>query len=263
MASNEDFSVTIAASGRYDHHQDPSSHSSAAGNGSNHTAASNNVSSSSTPHVIHAVNVTQPVQSWTVLRDHVDFMTMDVALSSAISGLPNCPNHPSFDYTSGAGAAGGGNDADKIIQARNSAQEWLSAVLTVPAVRESPVMRQFLCYGANIVPPQFEDVAWINFTSGEQIGQQHHHQQQQQQQRGMTEAPAAQAPSSPSYAAVVASNNANNTNNPNLDEMEMDDMFALDEDDDGHHHDDDEDDDDDEDREKLKELVEYLKSMQG
>ena len=239
---SEDFSVTIAASGRYDHHQDPSSPSSSAG--------SNNSSSGSTPHVIHAVNVTQPVQSWTVLRDHVDFITMDVALSSAISGLPNCPNHPSFDnhhhHHSHHAHHHHGGDADKVIQARHSAQEWLSAVLTVPAVRESPVMRQFLCYGANIVPPQFEDVAWINFTSGEGGGQ---HQQQQQQ--GMAEAPVAQAPSSPTYAAVVAANNANNNNQggPNLDEMEMDDMFALDddEDDDDHHHDDEDDDDDDDD----------------
>jgi serine/threonine protein kinase len=236
---SEDFSVTIAASGRYDHHQDPSSPSSS-------SAGSNNSSSGSTPHVIHAVNVTQPVQSWTVLRDHVDFITMDVALSSAISGLPNCPNHPSFDHHHHHSHHHHGGDADKVIQARHSAQEWLSAVLTVPAVRESPVMRQFLCYGANIVPPQFEDVAWINFTSGEGGGQ-----QQQQQQQGMTEAPVAQAPSSPTYAAVVAANNANNNNQggPNLDEMEMDDMFALDddEDDDDHHHDDEDDDDDDDD----------------
>ena len=244
MSSNEDFSVAIAASGRYDHHQDPSSASS----GSNNNTGGGGSSSGSTPHVIHAVNVTQPVQSWTVLRDHVDFMTMDVALSSAISGLPNCPNHPSFDHSHG-----GVGDADKVIQARNSAQEWLSAVLTVPAVRESPVMRQFLCYGANIVPPQFEDVAWINFTQGEVGGggmqHHHHHQQQHHQQQAMAEAPVAQAPSSPTYAAVVAAKNADNNNRggPNLDEMEMDDMFALDEDDDGHHHDDEDDDDDDDD----------------
>ncbi|KAL7434269.1 hypothetical protein ACHAXM_008980 [Skeletonema potamos] len=232
MSSNEDFSVTIAASGRYDHHPDPSSPSSSAGRG-----ASSNGGSSSSPHVIHAVTVTQPVQSWTVLRDHVDFITMDVALSSSISGLPNCPNHPTFHTHHGAA----GDDADKIIQARNSAQEWLSAVLTVQAVRESPVMRQFLCYGANIVPPQFEDVAWINFTSGAE--------------QQMAEVPP-QAPSSPTYAAVVAANNVHGNNNtpggggasrPNLDEMEMDVMFALDDDDDddGHDHGGDTEDDDD------------------
>ena len=238
--SNEDFSVTIAASGRYDHHQAPSSPSSGSQS-----------APSSTPHVIHAINVTQPVQSWTVLRDHVDFMTMDVALSSAISGLPNCPNHPAFDNTHHPPSQVG--DADKIIQARNSAQEWLLAVLTVPAVRESPVMRQFLCYGANIVPPQFEDVAWINFTQGEATaaaaaagGIMHHHHHQQQQ--AMADAPVAQAPSSPTYAAVVAAKKGG----PNLDEMEMDDMFALDEDEDGHHHDDEDDDDEDDDASYLQ-----------
>jgi hypothetical protein len=65
-----------------------------------------------------------------------------------------------------------------------------------------------------------------------------------------------QAPSSPTYAAVVAANNVHGNNitpggggasRPNLDEMEMDEMFALDDDDDDDCHDhggDTEDDDD-------------------
>lgn len=194
---------------------------------------------------------------------------MDVALSSAISGLPSCPNHPAFNTPTAADPhyhhhSEASSDTDKIIQARNSAQEWLSAVLTVPAVRESPVMRQFLCYGANIVPPQFEDVAWINFSSNAAASS----------SAGATNmafasaaslvssstegvnntGSVAQAPSSPTYAAIVASNTtpiaANKSSNNNFDEMEMDDMFALDDDDDDDHHHDhddgvDEDDDDD------------------
>ena len=238
MSSNEDFSVMIAASGRYDFHQDPSSStssppSSTITNGGSH--------SSTTPHVIHAVNVTQPVQSWTVVRDHVDFMTMDVALSSAVSGLPSCPNHPAFE--SNHHHHRHSDNTDTIVQARNSAQEWLSAVLSVPAVRESPVMRHFLCYGANIVPPQFEDVAWINFTDSTStiMGESH------APAAVASAAAVAQSPlASPTYAAVVASGSAAR---PNLDEMEMDDMFALDdeddEDDDEHHDRDGEDDDDD------------------
>ena len=161
-------------------------------------------------------------------------MTMDVALSSAISGLPNCPNHPSFILMMGSSGSGV-EDADKVIAARNSAQEWLSAVLTVPAVRESPVMRQFLCYGANIVPPQFEDVAWINFTSGEQ---------QQQQQLG---SPTAAGIGAPQASSPGTTNENNGGHHHHLDEMEMDDMFALDEDDDNLRHEDEEDEDDDDD----------------
>lgn len=265
MSSNEDFSVTIAASGRYDHqdqHHQPSSNGVANGGGG--SPSSSSTAPAGTPHVIHAVNVTQPVQSWTVLRDHVDFMTMDVALSSAISGLPSCPNHPAFTPTADPHYHhSASSDTDKIIQARNSAQEWLSAVLTVPAVRESPVMRQFLCYGANIVPPQFEDVAWINFSSNATASSAGATNNMaaasaaslvSSSTEGVNTGVVAQAPSSPTYASVVASNTTpiatNKSSNNNFDEMEMDDMFALDDDDDDDHHHDhddgvDEDDDDD------------------
>ena len=74
-------------------------------------------------------------------------------------------------------------------------------------------MRQFLCYGANVVPPQFEGLAWVNFTTTGEA------------------------------AAASASANAVRppSSRPNLDEMEMDDMFALDDDPNGNQeHDDDE-----------------------
>eukprot|EP00804_Cyclotella_cryptica_P029822 CCRYP_010746-RA/>CCRYP_010746-RA protein AED:0.15 eAED:0.15 QI:0/0/0/1/0/0/4/451/580 len=61
-------------------------------------------------------------------------------------------------------------------------------------------MRQFLCYGANIVPPQFEGVGWVNFNLSD--AQQVRQQQQQ----------------SPHHPAPASSN---------VDEMEMDDMFAF------------------------------------
>jgi RAC serine/threonine-protein kinase len=191
---------------------------------------------------------------------------MDVALSSAISGLPSCPNHPAFTPTADPHYhhSPASSDTDKIIQARNSAQEWLSAVLTVPAVRESPVMRQFLCYGANIVPPQFEDVAWINFSNSAAASSAGATNMAaasaaslvSSSTEGVNTGVVAQAPSSPTYASIVASNTtpiaANKSSNNNFDEMEMDDMFALDDDDDDDHHHDhddgvDEDDDDDDD----------------
>lgn len=159
------------------------------------------------PHVIHAVSVTQPAQSWTVLRDHVDFLAMDVALGGAVSGLPPCA--PAPDGVS----PGSPREVDGIVRARNSAQEWLSSVLSVPAVRESPVMRQFLCYGANAVPPQFEGLAWVDFTAS------------------AAERPtgtAAEQALSTTNGAAAANPPSSSFSRPNLDEMEMDDMFPLD-----------------------------------
>ena len=179
----EDFSVSLAASSRV--------------NLRDHSTGE------TSPHIIHAVSVTQPVQSWTVLRDHVDFLALDVALSGAISGLPSC----AACSIPGTTQPGSQQEIDTIVHARNSAQEWLSSVLMVPTVRESPVMRQFLCYGANVVPPQFEGLAWVNnFTT--------------------TDSATASAVRPPS-------------SRPNLDEMEMDDMFALDDDPNGNQEQDD------------------------
>lgn len=154
---------------------------------------------STSPHVIHAVSVSQPMQSWNVIRDHVDFTTMDTALKNVAPGLPTCPCLPSDVPT----AADGSIDVNFIVQARNAAQDWLAAALAVPTVRNSNIMRQFLCYGANIVPPQFEGVGWINFNVDSSDHAQQHHA-----------APA-------SYAAAVRGGNNN------LDEMEMDEMFAF------------------------------------
>ncbi|KAL3811644.1 hypothetical protein ACHAXA_001401 [Cyclostephanos tholiformis] len=158
------------------------------------------------PHVIHAVSVTQPAQSWTVLRDHIDFLNMNVALGEALLGLPPCASAPA-DV-----APGSPREVDGIVMARNSAQEWLSSVLSVPAVRESPIMKQFLCYGANVVPPQFEGLAWVDFTAPNL----------EQQPTGPGQAP------TPNTNAAAKPGGGSSFSRPNLDEMEMDDMFLLD-----------------------------------
>lgn len=172
-------------------------------------------SGETSPHVIHAVSVAQPVQSWTVLRDHVDFLAMDVALAGVISGLPSCVAYGAPDLMQV-----NQQQIDSIAQARNAAQEWLTSVLTFQSVRESPVMRQFLCYGANVVPPQFEGLLWVNFTTS-------------------GEATMGIPGPSLSPSAVAGSSLSAPSMGPNLDEMEMDDMFALD--DDAHENQEDED----------------------
>ncbi|KAL3807064.1 hypothetical protein ACHAXA_007619 [Cyclostephanos tholiformis] len=157
------------------------------------------------PHVIHAVTVTQPAQSWTVLRDHIDFLNLNVALGEAVLGLPPCPSAPA-DV-----APGSPREADGIVLARNSAQDWLSSVLSVPAARESPVMRQFLCYGANVVPSQFEGLAWVDFTAPNT----------EKQPTGTGQAPM------PNTNAAAKPGGGSSCSRPNLDEMEMDVMFHL------------------------------------
>mmetsp|Transcript_27944 Transcript_27944/g.67329 ORF Transcript_27944/g.67329 Transcript_27944/m.67329 type:complete len:704 (-) Transcript_27944:302-2413(-) len=170
-----------------------------------------NLTGETSPHIIHAVSVTQPVQSWTVLRDHIDFLAMDVTLGGSVSGLPSCVECPGFSVTQGSQ-----REVDVIIYSRNAAQEWLSSVLLVPAARDSPVMRQFLCYGANVVPPLFEGLAWVNFPiMGESVA---------------TNFLLATGSASASSIDVAAANPSWPSSRGNLDEMEMDDMFALDDD---------------------------------
>lgn len=190
-AGQEHFSVTLSASARVN--------------------IQDHVTGDSSPHIIHAVSVTQPVQSWTVIRDHVDFLAMEVALGGAISGLPRRSVFPTSGFPPGSQ-----EEFDSIVVARNSAQEWLSSVLMIPAVRESPIMRQFLCYGANIVPPQFEGSLWVNFTSSGDVMAMNH-----EASVGIPPLP---------HASFVVTDPSAPPERPNLDEMEMDDMFTLDDD---------------------------------
>lgn len=197
---SSDFSVIISASGRAD----------LAGGGAGVQS----------PHLVHAVSVTQPVQSWTVIRDHVDFVAVGNALSPVIPGLPACPSAPMFDDN------GHSSDVDQIVQARNTLQEWLTSILLYPGARESPAVRQFLCYGANIVPPQFEGVAWVSFSPPPLAGP-----------VNIPQHPPAVAPT-PAHSSGTGQVHC-------LDEMEMDDMFGYEEgDDDNEGHGDLDDDDD-------------------
>jgi RAC serine/threonine-protein kinase len=166
-------------------------------------------------------------------------MAVGVALGSVISGMPACSPPPSFggdgSASVGTTSSSGSHDVDALIQARNEAQDWLSRALTIPAARESPVMRQFLCYGANIVPPQFEGIGWINFSGGAASRP--------------TPSTGGHGGGSPTYAAVAAgtahpSPSARPPQPAHLDEMEMDEMFNF-ENDGGGESDPDEDEDED------------------
>mmetsp|Transcript_19289 Transcript_19289/g.23725 ORF Transcript_19289/g.23725 Transcript_19289/m.23725 type:complete len:666 (+) Transcript_19289:144-2141(+) len=143
--------------------------------------------------LIHAVSVSQPVQSWAVIRDHGDFITLGNALSLVIGGVPSCPAAPEFDARDSSG------DVENIMKVRDAAQNWLSTILLFPGARESPAVRQFLCYGANHVPPQYQGSNWISFNSAPEGGS------SSQQQ----------------------TNNHNNNDRGEAEELEMDDMFGY------------------------------------
>jgi len=120
---------------------------------------------------VHAVAVQQPLQSWTVLRSHDDFYAVSEVLSQLLPDVPICPviadhhNHSCGDHDDGTQDATASSDDDlvAVVNARNELQKWLSAVLTHPGSTETLAVRNFLTYGANVVLPQFEGVAWTSF----------------------------------------------------------------------------------------------------
>ena len=104
--------------------------------------------------LVHAIAVTQPVQSWTVIRGQDDFRAVSDALSQILTGLPPCPIPGNI--TSG--------DINALVKARNELQQWLTSILMYPGARESPAVRNFLTYAVNMIPPQFEGVPWTTIT---------------------------------------------------------------------------------------------------
>jgi len=114
-------------------------------------------------------------------------MAVSNALKPIIDGLP------SFPIVSGVPLSAG---IDGVIRVRNVLQEWLIAVLLFPGARESPAIRQFMTYGANQMPVQFEGVSWLSFENPPRGG-----------------------------GSSRKSSHARSARNDNLDEMEMDDMF--------------------------------------
>ena len=155
---------------------------------------------------MHAVTVIQPVQTWTVIRGQDDFNNVSDNLSVALPDIPKCPRIDQI-----------GGNLDALVSARHELQQWLSSILLFPGARESPALRSFLTYGANMIPPQHENVPWTMFAANGQIA---------------STAPApVQAPAEPTVYAE------------GLDDMVMDDMFDAGDDVGGVQHDDTDDED--------------------
>jgi hypothetical protein len=140
--------------------------------------------------LVYAVTVTQPVQSWTVVRSQEDFQNLGKTLSSVLNGVPSCPLLPvCLDSC----------DINDLVKARNDVQNWLSEILVFPGAHESLAVSNFLTTAANTVPTQYENVVWTQF--GPVI-------------------PPEQASSSPIQSSLHGSH-------INVDDMDMDDMFIV------------------------------------
>lgn len=106
--------------------------------------------------VVYAVGVTQPVQSWTVVRTHDDFLALSKVLTQSSNlSVPSCPPLRSGAATSQA----------PMEEGRHELQRWLATVLFRHGVSESPAMRQFLTDGANTIPQQYDGIIWTTFAT--------------------------------------------------------------------------------------------------
>eukprot|EP00934_Nitzschia_sp_Nitz4_P008230 Nitzschia sp. Nitz4//scaffold2_size372955//190633//194319//NITZ4_000429-RA/size372955-augustus-gene-0.421-mRNA-1//-1//CDS//3329546796//8220//frame0 len=142
--------------------------------------------------LVYAVTVIQPVQTWTVIRGQEHFKDVADSLSSVLPDLPVCPQ---FEVAVDP-------PVEILSNARNLLQHWFNSVLSYPGARESPVIRNFLTFNANIIPPQYESVRWTMFNANGQVAQ------------PVSEPEPERPPQAPA----------------SLDDMVMDDMFGAEED---------------------------------
>mmetsp|Transcript_32028 Transcript_32028/g.47630 ORF Transcript_32028/g.47630 Transcript_32028/m.47630 type:complete len:704 (-) Transcript_32028:565-2676(-) len=161
--------------------------------------------------MVHAVAVTQPVQCWTVLRSHDDFVAVGEALAQSISGLPACPTTTHATNNNNSNANSNAPTVASVASSRNDMQDWLANILMHPGVRDSPAIRNFLTFAANMVPPQFEQVSWVNFDASGRV---------------MPTATASTTTLSTGASSTTSGGAApTNGSASNLDDMMMDDMF--------------------------------------
>mmetsp|Transcript_46124 Transcript_46124/g.51579 ORF Transcript_46124/g.51579 Transcript_46124/m.51579 type:complete len:678 (+) Transcript_46124:142-2175(+) len=184
--------------------------------------------------LVHAVTVIQPAQTWTVIRGQDDFYAIAESLSSQFTELPAFPDilrQQQFQPTNETENNNNNDHLLPIVTARTHLQHWLESILMYPDARDSPVIRNFLTFAPNMIPPQYENVSWTIFTADGQVASPPPDQQQQQECNPQTGA-----------------DNNSDYDDTNLDDMVMDEMFETGNGDDdvGEHiqHDDDSDDED-------------------
>ena len=90
--------------------------------------------------------------SWTVIRLLSDFQSLASHLTTYIPALPPPP------------ALSPPLSPPTLLHNASLLHNYLTTLLTYPGVRESPVMRFFLCNDANIVPNEYTGCEWIAYT---------------------------------------------------------------------------------------------------
>lgn len=188
---------------------------------------------------LHVLYVSQESQNpWIVIRKHSDFATFANSLESLnIQNLPPFPSLSSNDSSL----------SNLATISRNALQEWFDVIVQKSfsgstATMASPLLQQFLCFGANLYSPQqVEGVHWISFTNqGLFEGNQNNNTSNNTSSNNTNS------------GSTTRGSSDSTVRNPSIDEMDMDDMFDT-----SHYEHQDEDDesigDDSEDERAIKE----------
>ena len=101
--------------------------------------------------LVYAILVSQPVQSWTVVRHHDEFLAVAQALQAhGIDNIPPCPSAV----------------PQALVPTAQAVQTWMSTMVQSPAARATAVVQQFFTTAANTLPAMYEGVPWTNFATG-------------------------------------------------------------------------------------------------
>ncbi|GKY94176.1 hypothetical protein MPSEU_000383600 [Mayamaea pseudoterrestris] len=168
--------------------------------------------------MVYAIGVVQPVQSWTVLRSHDDFVALSQSLCDRHDACPSVTQLVAGLHNGGNTLGGSNHNNNSIIMTpehithiRNTVQEWLTNILLHdPLSRSLSSMRDFLTLGANIILPMYEGVVWTQFPNMAPQGSSHYHVSN----------------STTCINASPSNNNKNTSACASVDDMEMDIMFS-------------------------------------
>ncbi|CAM9484004.1 unnamed protein product [Chrysoparadoxa australica] len=106
------------------------------------------------PYPVYVISVQQPLQTWTCYRRHSSFKSLGEHLASSVPGIGKVPHCPKMDDEVKIASS------EQLDKARVLLQQWLHQTLLCPGVKESQVLRNFLCANANMPPPCLE-ITWV------------------------------------------------------------------------------------------------------
>jgi hypothetical protein len=176
--------------------------------------------------LVYAIKVTQPVQIWTIIRSHDEFVAFDKILQPTFPDLPMLPNIAVVDDATPKPPPPAGGVID--IRASSLAiQSWLSKILTRPGLLPDTEVINFLTIGANSIAPKYNNLPWVQFDATTGV------------ESSSSSSSHSVAPTRTSYVAAP--------HHTKVDDMEMEDMFQSDDQYSREYSDYEDDDDDDED----------------